>query len=262
MAVFSALRKLPRKLSRRDRRLRRQEVPAGDISAWTRDTANHVFTSEPLLRQAMAHRSWCAEHGGKPSNERLEFLGDAILQWIVTDLIFEAHPSLNEGALTDLRKSLVNAETLANIAVEIKLGQWLQLGAGEDAAGGRFKGSILADALEALIGALYLDGGADKVRAFVTHLMGDRIIDQAERLDEFDARSHLIRICVREFTRPPVLEITSSGAPHQPIFTARVVINGEEMGAEIGRTKKAAAEAASTIALSKLQSRGIDIGRA
>ena len=79
MAVFSALRKLPRKLSRRDRRLRRQEVPAGDISAWTRNTANHVFTSEPLLRQAMAHRSWCGEHGGKPSNERLEFLGDAIL---------------------------------------------------------------------------------------------------------------------------------------------------------------------------------------
>lgn len=262
MAVLSASRRIFGKLSRRERREQRRIAPAGDIGVWTRENANHVFTNESLLRQAMAHRSWCAEHGGQPSNERLEFLGDAILQWVITDAIFSAHPSMNEGEMTDLRKSLVNAETLAKIAIEIELGQWIQLGVGEDSAGGRFKGSILADALEAFIGALYLDGGPDKVRLFVHSMMGDRIVQQAERLDEFDARSHLIRICVRDFGRPPILEITQSGAAHEPIFTARVVVDGEELSEEIGKTKKAAAQAASTTALAILRTRGVDIGRA
>jgi ribonuclease-3 len=151
---------------------------------------------------------------------------------------------------------------LAEIAKEIQLGQWIQLGAGELTAGGRNKSSILADSLEALIGALYLDGGADKTRSFVASIMGDRIVSQAERLDEFDARSHLIRVCVREYSRPPLVEIQQTGAAHEPTFTARVIVNNEEMGCEIGRTKKAAAQAASTMALSVLHARGVDIGRA
>jgi ribonuclease-3 len=169
---------------------------------------------------------------------------------------------MNEGELTDLRKSLVNAETLAEIAREIQLGQWIQLGAGELSAGGRKKSSILADALEAFIGALYLDGGPDKARAFVVKIMGDRIMSQADRLDEFDARSHLIRVCVREYSRPPLVEIEQTGAAHEPTFTAKVIVNGVEVGCENGRTKKAAAQAASTMALSVLHARGVDIGRA
>ncbi len=266
MAGFTAPRKFIRqaaqKITRRERREKRGEFRGGDIAVWTREYADHAFTNVSLLNQARSHRSWCAEHHGNPSNERLEFLGDAILQWIVTDLIYAAHPAMNEGELTDLRKSLVNAETLAEIAKEIQLGQWIQLGAGELTAGGRNKSSILADSLEALIGALYLDGGADKTRAFVASIMGDRIVSQAERLDEFDARSHLIRVCVREYSRPPLVEIQQTGAAHEPTFTARVIVNNEEMGCEIGRTKKAAAQAASTMALSVLHARGVDIGRA
>ena len=266
MAGFTAPRKLlsrfKPKTTRRERREKRSEFTGGDIEVWTRENADHAFTNTALLRQARSHRSWCAEHPGNPSNERLEFLGDAILQWTITDRIYQAHPTMNEGELTDLRKSLVNAETLADIAREIQLGQWIQLGAGELSAGGRKKSSILADALEAFIGALYLDGGPDKARAFVIKIMGDRVMSQADRLDEFDARSHLIRVCVREYSRPPLVEIEQTGAAHEPTFTARVIVNGVEVGCENGRTKKAAAQAASTMALSVLHARGVDIGRA
>jgi ribonuclease-3 len=205
-----------------------------------------VEINRELLKLALTHRSYSYEHGNIPNNERLEFLGDAILQWTITDRIYQAHPTMNEGELTDLRKSLVNAETLADIAREIQLGQWIQLGAGELSAGGRKKSSILADALEAFIGALYLDGGPDKARAFVIKIMGDRVMSQADRLDEFDARSHLIRVCVREYSRPPLVEIEQTGAAHEPTFTAKVIVNGVEVGCENGRTKKAAAQAAST----------------
>lgn len=266
MAGFAAprnfIRQTKQKLSRRARRDKRGEFSGGDIGEWTRQNASHGFTNISLLNQARSHRSWCAEHPGNPSNERLEFLGDAILQWIITDLIFVAHPTMNEGELTDLRKSLVNAETLAEIAREIEIGQWIQLGAGELAAGGRKKSSILADALEAFIGATYLDGGPDKAKAFVLKIMGERIVSQAERLDEFDARSHLIRVCVREYSRPPLVEIVQIGPAHGPTFTATVIVNGEEIGNENGHTKKAAAQAASTMALSVLHARGVDIGRA
>ena len=232
------------------------------LDEWTVSVSGHRFADRALLGLAMSHRSWCAENRGAESNERLEFLGDSILQWVVTELIFQAHPGFSEGELTDLRKSLVNAETLAVIAGEIGLGRWIRLGAGEDAAGGRQKVSILADALEAYIGALYIDAGADKARDFVVRIMGDRPLDQVNRLMEFDARSHLIRVCVREYTRPPVLEISSVGAAHEPTFTARVVVNGESIAEASGRTKKSAAQAASTEALAVLVSRGVDTNRA
>lgn len=259
MAVFAAR-------SRWRARLRRNRAAVGSrntaLDTWTMQVAGHVFLDRDLLERSMSHRSWCAENGGVPSNERLEFLGDAILQWVVTDLIYRSHPDLSEGVLTELRKSLVNTETLAHTAREVELGQWILLGMGEDAAGGRKKDSILADAFEAFIGALYLDGGANVARAFVSHVMQGRMMSQVDRLDDFDARSHLIRICVRDFARPPMVEITSSGAAHEPVFTAHVVVNGEEIGMATGRTKKAAAQAASTAALAVLAGRGIDIGRA
>lgn len=247
-------------------RLRRGRSPGSGravaLDTWTVQVAGHVFVDRDLLERSFTHRSWCAEHGGVPSNERLEFLGDAILQWVITDLIYRSHPDLSEGVLTDLRKSLVNTETLAQTARDIELGNWILLGLGEDSAGGRRKDSILADTFEAFIGALYLDGGANVARAFVTHVMQQRMMSQVDHLDDFDARSHLIRICVREFTRPPLVEITSSGAAHEPVFTAQVVVNGEAIGSASGRTKKAAAQAASTAALAVLAGRGIEISRA
>lgn len=233
-----------------------------DIDAWTVEVAGHAFEDPALLDLSLSHRSWCAERASLPSNERLEFLGDAVLQLVVTEWMYATHPDRSEGVLSELRKSLVNTEMLAETARSIGLGRWLLLGAGEDAAGGRDKASILADAFEAFIGALYLDGGIEVARQFVLGHFAQHSEGRIDRLDEFDARSHLIRVCVREYARPPHLEITSEGAAHEPTFSAEVVINGEMMGRAQGRSKKAAAQAASAIALGALESRGVDTSRA
>jgi ribonuclease-3 len=258
--MLSRLRNRARLASRRHRPVRGRGGLAFDD--WTMKVAAHRFTDRELGVQSMSHRSWCGENAGRPSNERLEFLGDAILQWVVTDMIYAEFPERDEGSLTDIRKSLVNAEMLAEIAREIDLGSQLLLGAGEDDAGGRSKTSILADALEAFIGALYLDGGPQKAQPFVQTLVRGRLRDSFERLEDFDARSHLIRVCVREWGRPPLVEISSQGAAHEPTFTAVVVINGEEMGRAEGRSKKIAAQAASVGALAVLAARGVDTSRA
>ena len=258
--MLSRLRNRARIASRRRRPARGRGGLAFDD--WTMRVAAHRFTDRELGVQSMSHRSWCGENAGRPSNERLEFLGDAILQWVVTDMIYAEFPERDEGSLTDIRKSLVNAEMLAEIAREIDLGSQLLLGAGEDDAGGRSKTSILADALEAFIGALYLDGGPQKAQPFVQTLIRSRLSGSFERLEDFDARSHLIRVCVREWSRPPLVEISSEGAAHEPTFTAVVVINGEEMGRAEGRSKKIAAQAASVGALAVLAARGVDTSRA
>ena len=258
--MLSRLRNRARIASRRRRPARGRGGLAFDD--WTMKVAAHRFTDRELGVQSMSHRSWCGENAGRPSNERLEFLGDAILQWVVTDMIYAEFPERDEGSLTDIRKSLVNAEMLAEIAREIDLGSQLLLGAGEDDAGGRSKTSILADALEAFIGALYLDGGPQKAQPFVQTLIRSRLSGSFERRNPPDARSHLIRVCVREWSRPPLVEISSEGAAHEPTFTAVVVINGEEMGRAEGRSKKIAAQAASVGALAVLAARGVDTSRA
>ena len=124
-------------------------------------TIGYSFTDGGLLRRALAHRSWCSENSGAESNERLEFLGDAVLGWAVADIVYQRFDELPEGHLTDLRKSVVNATALAEVAREIDLGHHILLGRGEAAADGADKASILSDAFEAVLGAVYLDGGAD-----------------------------------------------------------------------------------------------------
>lgn len=262
MAPSSAQRAWPWGRGTARRTSRRNEGASTGIDEWTALVCGHVFVDRDVLDLSRAHRSWCAERGGRASNERLEFLGDAVLQWIVTEWLFTSHPELEEGGLTELRKSLVNTEILARMARQIGLGEWLLLGVGERAAGGSDKSSILADALEAFIGALYLDAGIDTTRRFLIDVLDEARRSGANRLDDFDSRSHLIRVCVREFARPPRVDISSRGAAHEPTFTAQVVIDGEIVARAEGRSKKVAAQAASAQALSILASRGIDIGRA
>lgn len=221
--------------------------------------SGHDFKKPELLALAMAHRSWCAENGGAPSNERLEFLGDAVLGWIVADFVSRRHPTATEGQLTDLRKSLVSAEALASVAREIGLGRWIRLGAGEREAGGHDKTSILADALEALIGALYLDAGVVRTRRFVRQLVAERARIAWRGLDRVDARSRLIRVCVREFGRPPVVATSTSGRAHEPSFDATVTVEGEALGRGTGPSKKVAIQRASEVALDVLESRGVDV---
>jgi len=147
------------------------------------------------LRQALSHRSWCAEYPGNPSNERLEFLGDAVLGWVVADIAYHRYTDLPEGKLTDLRKAVVNATALAQMADSVGLGESILLGKGEAAAGGRRKPSILSDTLEAVIGAVYVDGGPDSVRHVLTGLLGHRLDDVVDRLAVLDHKTALQELC-------------------------------------------------------------------
>ena len=201
------------------------------------------FRDAELLERAMAHRSWCSENGA-PSNERLEFLGDAVLGLVVTAFIFNAYPHLPEGDLAKLRASVVNAIVLAEVADELDLGSSLLLGKGEDATGGRQKASILSDALEAVIGAVYLDGGWDPAAALVMRIMGERIAEYAEGPGGSDYKTRLQELAAREFEQLPVYRVTGDGPDHAKSFQAEVAIGGYSRGAGVGRSKKQAEQAA------------------
>jgi ribonuclease III len=182
--------------------------------------------------------------GGQPSNERLEFLGDAVLGWVVADLAYRNHTELAEGKLTDLRKSVVNASALAEVAIEIGLGQCLLLGKGEDAAGGRSKPSILSDAFEALLGAVYVDGGPDAAFALIDRLLAERMAFAAQRLDRLDYKTVLQELTARVHDTAPVYVISDTGPDHDKRFFATVIVAGMTVGQGEGRSKKTAEQAA------------------
>ncbi len=168
----------------------------------------------------MAHRSWCAEHPGTLSNERLEFLGDAILGWVVADLAFRRFADLPEGALTGVRKGVVNALALAEVAEELGLGEFLLLGRGEDAAGGREKPSILSDALEAVFGAVYVDGGPGRAYEVIERVIGPRLAETAGHLDHLDHKSRLQEAAASDGTGPPEYVTRAEGPDHAKRFYA------------------------------------------
>jgi len=197
---------------------------------------------------ALTHRSWCAEHAGEPSNERLEFLGDAVLGIVVTDHLFHRFPDRPEGQLAKTRASVVSASALAEVGAALGLGRDLRLGKGEDGSGGREKASILADAVEAVIGAMYLDGGIDAVRSFVLDQLTERIGDAALRPGETDYKTRLQEIAAHDGFRPPVYSITESGPDHHKRFHAVVAIGGTTSGAGDGSSKKEAEQRAARAA--------------
>lgn len=213
----------------------------------------HTFEDESLLEGAMVHRSWIAENEGHVSNERLEFLGDAVLGWVVADIVYRRHSELAEGKLTDLRKSVVNATSLAIVAGDIGVGECLLLGRGEDAAGGREKTSILSDALESLIGAVYLDAGAVVAYHVVGELMALSISDAIENLDRIDAKTRLQEMTARLFDVAPHYRLSDDGPDHEKTFYATVFVGGRELGQGEGRSKKAAEQVAAEIACDTLQ---------
>lgn len=182
--------------------------------------------------------------GGQPSNERLEFLGDAILGWVVADLAYRNHMELAEGKLTDLRKSVVNASALAEVALEIGLGASLLLGKGEDSAGGRSKPSILSDALEAVLGAVYVDGGPQAVFALIERLFAQRMASAAQRLDRLDYKTVLQELTARQHDTAPVYVLSDTGPDHDKRFFATVIVQGVAVGQGEGRSKKMAEQAA------------------
>jgi ribonuclease-3 len=213
----------------------------------------YAFTDSSLLETAMHHRSWNAENEGGESNERLEFLGDAVLGWVVADIVYSQHSDLPEGKLTDLRKSVVNAIALAEVAVELGIGEFLMLGKGEDTAGGREKTSILSDALEAVIGAVYIDAGPQATHDVVSALMGKRIVDAVGGLDRLDAKTRLQELASK-LEAHVHYKVEDEGPDHEKMFFATVFVGDRELGYGEGKSKKAAEQIAAEIACDVLNS--------
>jgi len=212
----------------------------------------YTFRDRELLRRAMAHRSWCAETPGEQSNERLEFLGDAVLGMVIADHVYRTYPELTEGQLTDARKAVVNATCLAEVAAQLNLGEALALGKGEDAAGGRQRPSILADALEAVIGAVYLDGGWEAARAVVLRLLTPRVVEAVTGVRGQDHKTMLQELVAQRFGQPVRYHLSETGPDHDKVFTARAVVDGVERGVGRGPSKKRAEQAAAEVALAAL----------
>ena len=179
-----------------------------------------TFRDHAVLRQALSHRSWCAEHPEDASNERLEFLGDAVLGIVVTDHIYRNYPQHQEGELAKVRASVVNAEVLAEVAADIALGPCLLLGKGEDGSGGREKPSILADAMEAVIAGVYLDGGMGAAWDVVLRLFTERITEAATGPGGDDYKTRLQELAAQRFDRLPRYQVRD-GAARRPAVRQR-----------------------------------------
>jgi ribonuclease-3 len=223
---------------------------SGDLDALS-ERIGYRFDDQSLLERALAHRSWCAETPGTLSNERLEFLGDAVLGWAIADIVYHRY-DVAEGQLTDLRKSVVNAIALAEVAVDLGLGPHILLGRGEAAAGGADKPSILSDAFEAVLGAVYLDGGPQAAYGMVERLVVPRMPDTADALDQFDQKTQLQELSARAGRGAPVYEVSSRGPDHAKSFHAVVRIDGDIVGEGDGRSKKAAEQVAAAEACRSL----------
>jgi ribonuclease-3 len=181
-----------------------------------------VELPDDLLELALTHRSYSYEHGGIPTNERLEFLGDSILGQAVTVMLYHRFPDLEEGDLAKRRASLVSTVALAEIARGIDLGRFVRLGRGEELTGGRDKSSILADTMEAIIGATYLGAGADAATALVLRLVAPLATAPGHFRISMDPKTSLQEVAGQQGLAAPVYELTESGPDHQKTFVATV----------------------------------------
>lgn len=207
-----------------------------------------VPISEETLERALTHRSYAYENGGLPTNERLEFLGDSVLGLVVTDTLFNGHPTLPEGHLAKLRAAVVQMGALAEVARQLKLGAYVRLGRGEEGTGGRDKPSILADTLEAVIGATYIDCGLEAASGLV-HRLFDPVIERSARLGAgLDWKTSLQELTALHGLGVPVYNVTDTGPDHQKVFRAVVEVGGRALGEGEGRSKKAAEQLAAEAA--------------
>ena len=204
-----------------------------------------------LLERALTHRSYAYENGGLPTNERLEFLGDSVLGVVITTALFHNHPDLPEGQLAKLRASVVNMRALADVARRLGpegLGPYLLLGKGEEATGGRDKNSILADTLEALLGAIYLEHGLDRTATVIHRLFDPLMAESAGRGAALDWKTSLQELTAALSLGVPEYRIDEAGPDHAKTFTAWVIVAGERYGGQEGRSKKEAEQRAAEAA--------------
>jgi ribonuclease-3 len=217
-----------------------------------------VAIGEALLVRALTHRSFAYENGGLPTNERLEFLGDSVLGLVVTDTLYHRHPDLPEGQLAKLRAAVVNMRALADVSRSLDLGRFLRLGRGEEGTGGRNKSSILADTLEALIGAVYIDRGLDEASALV-HRLFDPLIESSARLGAgLDWKTSLQELTATIGIGVPEYAVTESGPDHEKMFQATARVAGADYGEGSGRSKKEAEQQAAEAAWTSLRGKYAD----
>lgn len=230
-----------------------QTMEQRQMVAKLEERIGYRFRNKDLLTRALMHTSYSNEHrmGKLDNNERLEFLGDAVLEVISSDYLYHAYPDYPEGKLTRLRASLVCEPTLALCSRDIDLGNCLLLGKGEDATGGRKRDSVVSDAMEAVIGAIYLDGGFDHARAFILRF----ILNDIENKQLFyDSKTILQEMIQSEHKDQLMYELLKEEGPdHDKEFTTRVMIGDRELGRGRGRTKKASEQEAAYYAILKLK---------
>ena len=214
----------------------------------------YAFQDAALLERALTHSSYANENKakGETSNERLEFLGDSVLGMVVADYLFRAHPDMPEGELTRTRAALVGEDSLVEVAAQLGLGEYLKLGRGEDAGGGRNRPSIRADAVEAVIAAVYLDGGIGSARKLITKF----ILTDNEREQEGGSRDY--KTALQELVQRESGQVLNyrllgeSGPDHAKVFSVEVDLNGVPVGTGQGRSKKEAEQNAAKAAIAKL----------
>jgi ribonuclease III len=212
----------------------------------------HRFRRPELLELALTHRSYAHEQGLDGNYERLEFLGDAVLGAMTAEWLFAADPGRAEGELSRLKSVLVSEDSLAAFAADLGIGEALRLGVGEERSGGRGKRSLLADALEAILGALWLDGGADAVRPLVGRLLAQTMTDR-ERLRRADTKTRLQELLQGRGWELPLYRVAAEEGPdHRKRFVVECQVRGEVVGRGEGRSKKAAEQRAAARALERL----------
>lgn len=221
------------------------------------DALGHRFRDPELLTRALTHRSFLAGPRAQSSQgERLEFLGDAMLGFIVADWLFHHLPEATEGELTRRKQEVVRRETLELAARRLGLGERLRLGAGEEATGGREKASLLGDAFEAVLGAVYLDGGIRAARSFVLRHLGDAMRSRLVG-SPADAKTTLQELCQLRWHHTPTYRIVrTSGPAHAPDFTAQVLLEKRVLGEGTGSTRKQAEQEAARAALEHVEGTG------
>jgi ribonuclease-3 len=212
-----------------------------------------VKIAPDLLERALTHRSFAYENGNLPTNERLEFLGDAVLSLVVTDALYHRHPELAEGRLAKLRAAVVNMRALAHVARALGVGDHVLLGKGEEGSGGRDKSSILADTLEALIGAVYVEHGIDVSTAFVHRLVDPLLTSSAALGAGLDWKTSLQELTAELALGVPEYRVSEEGPDHAKTFHADVLVQGEVRGAGSGRSKKEAEQGAAAAAFGVLR---------
>lgn len=214
-----------------------------------------IAIGDELLELAFTHRSFAYENGGMPTNERLEFLGDSVLGLLITEELYARFPDLDESKLSPIRSGVVNTRALANIARELKIAEFLRIGKGEESTGGRDKNSILADALEAVVGAIYLQHGFTTTAKIVLGWFIDDILEASTAGASLDAKTALQEIAAAKNLTPPEYEISESGPDHNKSFTAVAVLSGEKFPVGAGKSKREAEQVAAKLAYDLINSR-------